>query len=176
MHQADEKIEVVYISKILTSLLEQKKTISLLADRLVNLEDKVQLNSNALSNYVQDLNNYINQVNTFITKVETLNNLVNNSISSIDSLLSSKDGKKSLLERCEKVEDWVTDEKNRLIKTNEEKKKFFIDVLSNLVPTIILIVVMFMGGVLFEYFINYSNRVRLDHQVPTSLPDNLSVR
>lgn len=172
MQQADKKVEAVYISKILTSLLEQKKTISLLADKLIDLEDKVQSNSNALSNYVQDLNNYINQVTTFINKVETLTSLVNTSISSIDSLLLSKDGKKSLVERFERVEDWVIDERNRVTKTNEEKKKFFTDVLSNLVPTITLIIVTFMGGVLFEYFVNYSNRVRVNPQVPIVSPDN----
>jgi chromosome segregation ATPase len=164
----DQVSQEYYISKIVSVLIEHKKILETLINKISELQKKTDQNTESISSYLNNLYKYVRLVETYNSRLDDLTNSFSEHLKSLEPILKGTDKNKSVLDRLEKLETWVNEEVERRQEAKLNKQNLFFSTISTLLPTFVLITLTFLGGVLLDYILNYRARNSTPEITPPS--------
>ena len=154
----DQISQEYYIGKIVSVLIEHKKIIETLINKISELQKVSDQNTESIKSYLNNLYKYIKLVETYNSRLDSLTKSFSENLKSLEPILKGTDKNKSVLDRLEKLETWVNEETERRQEAKLSKQNLFFSTISTLLPTFILITITFFGGILLDYALNYRTR------------------
>jgi len=164
----DQISQEYYISKIVSVLIEHKKILETLINKISELQKKADQNTESINSYLNNLYKYVRLVETYNSRLDDLTNSFSEHLKSLEPILKGTDKNKSVLDRLEKLETWVNEEVERRQEAKLNKQNLFFSTISTLLPTFVLITLTFLGGVLLDYILNYRARNSIPEITPPS--------
>jgi len=164
----DQISQEYYISKIVSVLIEHKKILETLINKISELQKKADQNTESISSYLNNLYKYVRLVETYNSRLDDLTNSFSEHLKSLEPILKGTDKNKSVLDRLEKLETWVNEEVERRQEAKLNKQNLFFSTISTLLPTFVLITLTFLGGVLLDYILDYRARNSIPEITPPS--------
>jgi chromosome segregation ATPase len=157
----DQISQEYYIGKIVSVLIEHKKIIETLINKISELQKVSDQNTESIKSYLNNLYKYIKLVETYNSRLDSLTKSFSENLKSLEPILKGTDKTKSVLDRLEKLETWVNEEVEKRQEAKLSKQNLFFSTISTLLPTFILITITFFGGILLDYALNYRTRSNL---------------
>ena len=164
----DQVSQEYYISKIVSVLIEHKKILETLINKISELQKKADQNTESINSYLNNLYKYVRLVETYNSRLDDLTKSFSEHLKSLEPILKGTDKNKSVLDRLEKLETWVNEEIERRQEAKLNKQNLFFSTISTLLPTFVLITLTFLGGVLLDYILNYKTRNSTPEITPPS--------
>jgi len=157
----DQISQEYYIGKIVYVLIEHKKIIETLINKMSELQKVSDQNTESIKSYLNNLYKYIKLVETYNRRLDDLTKSFSDNLKALEPIVKGTDKNKSVLDRLEKLENWVSEEVERRQGAELKRQKLFFSTISTLLPTFVLIAITFLGGVLLDYVLNYKVRSTL---------------
>jgi len=154
----DEISQEYYISKIVSVLIEHKKILETLINKISELQKKSDYNTESINSYLNNLYKYVKLVESYDCKLNNLTKSFSENLKTLEPLIKGTDKTKPVLDRLEKLESWINEEVERRQEAKLNKQNIFFSTISTLLPTLILITMTFLGGLLLDYILNYKAR------------------
>jgi len=151
----DQMSQEYYIGKIVSVLIEHKRILETLINKVYELQKVSNQNTDSIKSYLNTLYKYIKLVETYNNRLDELAKSFSENLKSLEPIVKGTDKNKPVLDRLERLEIWVAEEVERRQGVELKKQKLFFSTIAALLPTFVLVSITFLGGLLLDYALNY---------------------